>query len=182
MLTISVDTDVELRLLEVSHTRPLFQLVDGSRTHLRQWLPWVDDVRSEADTGDFIQAAVRQHEGDDGFQAGIWWEGHLAGMIGYHAIDWPNRRTSIGYWIGESFQRRGLVTRSCRRLVDYAFSDLGLNRVEIHCATENRRSRAIPERLGFVEEGLIREGEWLYDHFVDLVSYGKLSSEWGGVT
>jgi ribosomal-protein-serine acetyltransferase len=63
-------------------------------------------------------------------------------------------------------------------LVDYAFNELGLNRLEIRCATENTKSRAIPQRLGFKQEGTIRQAEWLYDHYVDLVVYGILASEW----
>jgi ribosomal-protein-serine acetyltransferase len=53
-----------------------------------------------------------------------------------------------------------------------------LNKVEIHCAVDNKRSRAIPERLGFTQEGIIRANQWLYDHYVDDVIYGMLASEW----
>src|SRR3712207_8983550 len=50
-----------------------------------------------------------------------------------------------------------------------SFLELGLNRVSIACATENKKSCAIPERLGFRREGVQRQAEWLYDHFVDHV-------------
>src|SRR3712207_6857835 len=51
------------------------------------------------------------------------------------------------------------------------------NRVSIACATENKKSCAIPERLGFRREGVQRQAEWLYDHFVDHVIYAALRSE-----
>ena len=70
------------------------------------------------------------------------------------------------------------MTASCRAVVQYAFNDMGLNRVVIRCATGNRRSRAIPERLGFTLEGVAKQSEWLYDHFVDLAIYSLLRSEW----
>ena len=99
-------------------------------------------------------------------------------MAGLHRIDWANRRTGVGYWIAETHQGQGIVTRACAALVDSAFGELGLNHVEIACASGNSRSCAIPERLGFVREAVVRQREWLYDHFVDRVVYGMLASEW----
>jgi ribosomal-protein-serine acetyltransferase len=63
-------------------------------------------------------------------------------------------------------------------MVNYAFRELGLNRVEIQVATDNMRSRAIPERLGFTQEGILRDDVWLRDRFVDHVVYGMLAREW----
>ena len=70
------------------------------------------------------------------------------------------------------------MTRSVARVIDYAVLDRGMNRIYIRCGTENRKSRAIPERLGFVHEGTQREAEWLYDHYTDLELYSVLAREW----
>ncbi len=70
------------------------------------------------------------------------------------------------------------MTAACRAMVNHAFDELNLHRVEIKCATGNRKSCAIPERLGFTKEGVIKDGEWLYDRFVDLVLYRMLDQEW----
>ena len=69
------------------------------------------------------------------------------------------------------------MTRGCRALIAHGFTELDLHRVEIRCAVDNLKSRAIPERLGFRREGQLREVEWLYDHFVDHVVYGLLAGE-----
>jgi len=63
-------------------------------------------------------------------------------------------------------------------LIDYAFNELNLNRVEMHCGAENTKSRKIPGKLGFTEEGVIRQAVWLHDRFVDFVIYGMLADEW----
>ncbi len=133
-----------------------------------------------ADTRAFIKHSLEKFAANNGLAAGIWFRGKLAGVIGLHWIDWANRSTYIGYWLAASQQGRGLVTRAGRALVDYAFVELGLNRVEIRCAVKNKKSRAIPERLGFEAEGINRQAEWLYDHYVDLVVYGLLISEYRG--
>lgn len=180
--TFRIEDDTELRLLEEQHAEELFALTEQNREYLGEWLPWLDNNKSPADTKRFISNSLEQFANNNGFCVGIWFQGKLAGVISYHEIDWSNRATSIGYWLGASFQGKGLVTKSCRLLVDYAFNELKLNRIEIRCALKNKKSRAIPKRLGFKQEGIIRQAEWLYDHFVDLVVYGMLADEWYGAT
>lgn len=66
---------------------------------------------------------------------------------------------------------------SVRRLTEFAFDALNLHRVSIAAAVENQKSRAIPERLGFRFEGVMREAEWLYDCFVDHALYARLRTD-----
>ena len=98
-------------------------------------------------------------------------------MIGYHQVDRINRSVEIGYWLSADYQGRGIIARACRFLVNYAFTEMGLTRVVIRCAVGNHKSCAVPERLGFKKEGVLRQAEWLYDHFVDLVVYATLKEE-----
>jgi ribosomal-protein-serine acetyltransferase len=177
-LSIRIDEDTELRIYEERHSQEVAELVDRNREYLRQWLPWVDSSRTVEDSRAFVKSSLQQFANNEGFQTGIWYQGRLAGGIGYHPINWVSRKVEIGYWIGESFQGKGLVTKACRTLITYAFEELGLNKVEIRCATKNIRSCAIPKRLGFTQEGILRDAEWLYDYFVDLVVYGMLAREW----
>lgn len=178
IFNIRIDDDTELRIHEERYARELFALIDANRAYLREWLPWVDDETSVEDSKAFIKSALQQFANNEGFQMGIWYKGRLAGVIGYHSIDWSDRKVEIGYWLAESLQGKGLMTKACKTLVAYAFDELKLHRVEIHCATNNKRSCAIPERLGFKLEGIMRDAEWLYDHFVDLVVYSMLAKEW----
>jgi ribosomal-protein-serine acetyltransferase len=177
MFSYSLGDDAELRLLEEPHAYALYDLTDANRSYLRQWLPWVDETNSVDDTRRFIRIATQQFASNQGYECGLWWHGGLVGTIGNHRIDWRNGATSIGYWLGEAYQGHGLMTRACRALVAHAFDTLRLQRVEIRVATGNRPSRAIPERLGFREEGILRQVEWLYDHYVDHVVYGRLASD-----
>ncbi len=170
--------ELVLRLLDEDDAAPLYALIDANRAHLRQWLPWVDNEQSVETARAFLRSAQRQYADNRGGQYGIWEREQLAGVVGQHPIDWGNRAGSLGYWLGAAFQGRGLMTRACRVLVTHMFRDLGLHRVEIRAAPGNRRSRAIPERLGFRQEGLLRDAEWLYAHYVDLVVYGMLAHEW----
>ena len=177
MFTHRVSNDIHLKLLGLIDAEELFKLTDSSRDYLREWLPWVDATKSVDDSKSFIQMAMNQYDSNNGFQAGIWFNDRLVGCIGFHAIDWANRKTSIGYWLGQGFQGHGIMTKATKALVGIAFGEYKLNRVQIEAAVENHKSRAIPERLGFQQEGRIQQNEWLYDHFVDHFVYAILASE-----
>ncbi len=95
-----------------------------------------------------------------------------------HSVVWPDRKASLGYWLGESFQGKGLVTKSGRALIDHAFGTLKLHRLEIQCAVDNWPSRKVADRLGFTQEGILRQSWWTQEQFVDMVLYGFLVTDW----
>ncbi len=178
MFIYPIDEELSLKLLEKRDIPELFALVDRSRDYLREWLPWVDGMKKEEDYEPVIDMWLKQFAEDNGFQVGIMYQGELVGMIGYHQIDRANLKTSIGYWLAEDYQGKGIMTKATRALVDHAFNTLHLNRVEIQCGMKNVKSRAIPERLGFVKEGVLRDAEYIYDHFHDCVLYTMLRKEY----
>lgn len=178
MQPIVVSDSIDLMPLALRDGDELFELIDRNRLYLRRWLPWLDNVTRSHDTRAFIRAAQSQASQNNGTQLAICFTGRIIGIVGHHQIDWRNRLTSLGYWVGQEFQGKGLVTNATRALVGHAFDEINLNRVEIRCAVGNRKSQAIPIRLGFRPEGQLRDAEWLYDHFVDHVIYGMLKNDW----
>jgi ribosomal-protein-serine acetyltransferase len=167
-----------LRLIEERHGPELFAAVDRDRPYLREWLAWVDATHSVDDTLAFIRASLEAFANNQSITAGIWFHGELAGVIGTHRIDWLNRKTEIGYWLAQRFQRNGVMTDSCRALITHLFRERGLHRVECLCATGNARSCAIPQRLGFTREATLRQAQWLDGRYHDLYLWSVLQSEW----
>lgn len=178
MFSREIDEALELRLLDVSDAEALFQLTDGSREYLREWLGWVDTTTTVDDSRAFIEHTLRSFETRKGLTCGVFYKRKLVGTAGFNSFDWTNKIGYIGYWLSKDYQGLGIMTKVSRALTDYAFCDLKLNKVDIRAAYENERSRGIPERLGFTKEGKIRQAEWLYDHYVDHIVYGMLAREW----
>ena len=178
MFSHRIEEGLELRPVDERYAEELTALVRRDIVHLMKWMPWATDRYSVEDAREFIRRNLRQYAEDQGFATLIFFRDRVAGSIGYNNIDWANRKADIGYWLAADLQGRGIMTKACRVLVGYAFRELRLNRVEIYCAVENLRSRRIPERLGFTEEGTHRQAEWVHDHFKDLVSYSMLAREW----
>ena len=177
-MRLQIDPELRLRSVATRDAEPLFLIVDAQREYLRVWLPWVDATLSPADTQSFIALSRENEASGSGLAAVIEEREEICGVIGLDAIDLRNRSSEIGYWLRADCQGRGLATRATAAMVGYAFDTLALNRLAIRVAPENRPSRRVAERLGFVEEGVLREAERLGDRFVDLVCYSMLRQDY----
>lgn len=178
MFHIQINDELFIRMLSGRDAKDLFQLTDGSRNYLKQWLPWVDATKEENDSMEFIQHTLKGYEQRISLTAGIFYQNGLVGVIGYNTLDFSNKIGSIGYWLGEQYQNKGIMTTAVRAVISYGFDNLQLNRIEIQCATENKKSQHIPERLGFTKEGCLKQSECLYNRFVDHYLYRMLAEEW----
>lgn len=177
-MVIKVDNKTELRILEIADAEDIFNTIDTQRDYLGKWLPFVSSTNELSDTEDYVRSVINAINflAEQTFTIQV--SGEFAGIIGYKDTDWANKRTEIGYWLSEKFQRRGIMTRSVERLCEHAFIDMDLNRVQIKCAVENIRSKQIPIRLGFKLEGKERDGELLSNgSFTDIEIYSKLRYE-----
>jgi ribosomal-protein-serine acetyltransferase len=177
MFRLTVDADIDLILLEQRDAPALFQLCDKNRSHLRRFLPWIENTHSEDDAKLFINKALQQFAAGLGFHAGIRYQGHLAGCIGLHEISRDNLSVSLGYWLDEAHQGRGVATAATRAVTSHCLGVLGLHRVEIRCSTANERSCAIPRRLGFHFEGTLRQAQRLPGGWTDIHVFSKLSCD-----
>jgi ribosomal-protein-serine acetyltransferase len=178
MFHLTTADGIELRQFELNDAETLFAAVNRNREHLRQWLPWVDATHSPDEVRQFLTRVIAQYQDGLGPNFGIWLDHAFIGSLGCHLFDRPNRSCSLGYWLAAGNQGRGVITRCCRRLLDYLFDETGLHRVEIRCGTGNARSRAIPQRLGFRHEGVLREAEWVNDRWLDLEVWSILEQDW----
>lgn len=169
---------LELRLYEDHRAPVLAEVVRANLTHLSPWMPWATPEYNEQQALTFIRSSREQWFKGDGFSSGIWEHGTYVGGIGTHEINHTMRSVSIGYWLAESAQGRGIMTACARALVDYCFRDLDLHRVWLEAAVENTKSRAVAERIGMIEEGTLRETHLVHGQWLSMVRYSILRSEW----
>lgn len=175
---LKVSDRVVLQVPGEDHAQEVAALVRRNLEHLQPWMPWAVDEYSVEHATEWIRA-VREV---DGFPSAIGFlireDDTIVGTIGVHDIDHASRHAKLGYWIGQDHEGKGIVTDSCRVLLGHLFEDLAFNRVQINCNVDNKRSRAIPEKLGFTFEGTLREAELLNGKFRDQAVYSLLKREW----
>ena len=160
---------LELQQVEERDADSIFAVVERNRAYLDPWLPWVGHTHNAGDVLEFIRQVGPRSAAGEELHAAIWVDGEITGVIGHHPVDWPGRSTAIGYWLDADHQGRGIITRCCHTVLDYLFDEIRLHRVEIRCATGNIRSCAVPKRLGFVREGVLRHAEFSSQGWLDLV-------------
>lgn len=177
-MKIQVDNDIHIELLVPAFVEPLYALTNKNRAYLKKWLAWLDLVKTFDDTQTFIDTAVHQHNHSEGTTFAIMYRDKLVGIAGFNHFDYQHKWGAIGYWLCASYNGKGVMTKVVEKLLEYGFVETRLNKIEIRCADENNRSRAIPERLGFTYEGTLRQCEWLYDKYVDHAVYSMLASEY----
>ncbi|MEC3883497.1 GNAT family protein [Halobacillus sp. HZG1] len=173
-----IDDELSLKMIDHRDAEELFKLSDRSRDHIQAWLPWIHFTKEVEDTRNYIKMSLRRYAENNGLTVCILYKGGIAGVVDFHEIDEKNKVTSIGYWMGADYKGKGLLTRSCEVLFDYAFETIGMNRIEIRAAAKNNKSRGVPERLGFKQEGVIRQAARLYEEYTDHVVYGMLKEDW----
>lgn len=177
VFSFALNDHCRLRLLEATDAEELHEVVATNRELLARWMPWAAEQTLEG-TREFVLSTRRQLAANEGFQAAIIDQDAIAGVIGFNRLDWENRSASLGYWLAEASQGRGIVTSATAALIDHAFGVWKLNRIEIRAGTENVRSQRVPERLGFVEEGVLREAERVGERYINHVLYSVLARDW----
>ena len=178
MNPIQIDDRTMLRRIRLSDAEGMYKLIDSQRDYLGRWLPFIPFTQSADDSRAFIESVLAEPEENGNFVFAILVDGEFAGTIGLKSTDRSNLKTEIGYWLGEQYQGRGIISKSARALCNIAFNMLGMNRIQICCAIGNSKSSNIPKRLGFIYEGTERDGERKADDtYHDIEVYSLLKSE-----
>jgi|GEM_PF-210936 len=147
-----------------------YAIIYENRIYLRQWMSWVDDTTSES-IENVRKRWEEQYKNGTDIALGIYFDEKYVGNIGLHGINHDKKSAEIGYWLAENQQGKGIMTDCVRFFANYAFDELNLNVVDIHCAAANAKSRAIPERLGFRQVDVLKNAENLYGILHDLIVY-----------
>lgn len=175
MLSYKVDETLELRIMSERDAVAAFKEVDASRDYLSEWLPWVDLTHSAEDYKKFIQFTRDEFASENSYHFGLYEDGQFIGGFSFNKINKSDNKVEIGYWLGKAHQKKGVISRCVEHMTDYLFNEWDVHRIEIHVAELNEPSRKVPERLGFKQDGMLRDAMRLNGRYHNLLIYGKLN-------
>lgn len=105
-------------------------------------------------------------------------DGWLIGEASLKSIRWFNRKAEVSLYLIPEAHGKGLAMAAMKKLIDYAFNQLHLYRLEAEIIEYNSRSARLAENLGFVKEGTLREAKFYNGRYYDIIRYGLLKKEY----
>jgi ribosomal-protein-serine acetyltransferase len=173
----------------------LNQAILESWQELHRFMAWAREKPSIDDSEEQVRLAVENwilKKNDEPYLPLFIFEkltGQFVGATGYHHYDWTVPCIETGYWLRKSYSSRGFMTEAQNAITQYAFKQLGVKRISITCDADNERSKKIPERLGYVLEGTLKNNRrkpvtselsdtLIYARY-DLNDLPDLSVKWG---
>ncbi|MFM2581226.1 GNAT family N-acetyltransferase [Vibrio fortis] len=172
MFKIKINDDISIALVQESFASHYAELVSAQTDYLSQWLAWPPHCKTEQDFRIFIQRSLHDYAEGKSMTCAIVYQDNIVGNCSFNTICHNLKKVTIGYWLSEPQQGKGIVTQVVRKLTQIAFDELDMEKVEISAAVENTASRAVCERLGCKLEGIITRGENLNGRIIDHAIYG----------
>ncbi len=170
---------IELRYPKFSDTEKIFSAIDDSRPELSKWLPWIPHILNSADIRTFISRARKDGKSLNRLEYCIFdaTSKNYLGQVGTYPINYATRQTYIGYWIASSCAGNGYATEASAVLLFYLFDVIQLHKVGLNASTQNHASIAIARKLGFREDGILRENEYINNRWHDHLTFSLLKDE-----
>jgi ribosomal-protein-serine acetyltransferase len=179
MFQLPVDDEIVLILAEERHAPAMTDLIVRNQSRLARWEPWAEQPATLDSTRAYIRAALDDFVRGRQISTIIALEGgrKLIGRCGMRINPYAGSG-DIGYWIDARYEGRGITSRAARALVSSVFDDLGLKKVDLRTSIDNKRSRALAERLGFSFEGVLPAGLRFSNRSDDVALYGVAAAQW----
>jgi RimJ/RimL family protein N-acetyltransferase len=148
---------LELKLIPSSNAEQFARLVADSYS-LHRWMDWTHRDFGYQEALDFIQSTRLNWVKALSYGFGVYLKGteELAGMVAITEFQHTTNMASIGYWIGDRYQKKGYGKEALEALIEFSFSKLQLTRLEIVCDPDNIRGHILALKCGATEECLAK--------------------------
>ncbi|MET9699458.1 GNAT family protein [Streptomyces sp. NPDC006529] len=178
MFSIDLADDARLFPLEARHAEEFFAHIERGRAYIGEHIGFPDAATDVESARTLLTNYAQKAAADTGRLFGIRADGTLVGGVLFRTFDAAAGNCEIGCWLEPAAAGRGLITRACRILIDHAFRERGMHRVEWHASSLNTRSLAVAQRLGMTREGVLRESHRHRGVHQNTEIWALLAHEW----
>jgi RimJ/RimL family protein N-acetyltransferase len=157
MFAVELGDGARLEPLEPRHAGELIAHMDRGREFIGRHIGLADAVADLESAHNWLQSYAEKAAADTGRLYGIRLDGLLVGGVLFRVFNAATGSCEAGCWLEPSATGRGLVTRACRVIIDWAVRERGMHRVEWLASSANLPSLKVAERLGMTRDGILRE-------------------------
>ena len=152
-----VTRNLVLRIIEASDAPEFAQCIQQSPS-LSRWIDWCHTEYSQQEAEKFILATRLNWVKADAFGFGIFdrESDKLMGMVAINELYHTFNMASLGYWVADQYQRRGIAKEAMSALFEFCFAQLKLTRLEVVCDLDNLPSQHLIEACGAERETIAR--------------------------
>ncbi len=125
---------------------------------LKAWLPFAQTLPTVEETESNLSEAYKNFLTRKSLRFLIFHKDNkeFVGVTSFEDINWNIPKCQIGYWVNTTCGGNGFMLEAVKKLTEFALTELQCKRIEIRCETTNLKSRAIPEKIGFELEGILK--------------------------
>lgn len=169
-----VSAKLELRLQEIRHAEQNHRFMQRYLNDFRQWFAWLNEDYSVEDESAYLYDALSNYAIGKALNTGIFYEGQLIGLV---SLSINRHQGEVGYCLDSAYRGQGIMKQCLQALFRYAFDEIGLERLICKIASENTASRRLVERLGMVQEALLRDEQFVNGRYLSHYVYSLLHTE-----
>lgn len=180
---VDIEPNLSLALTELNHAKDIFELLDTDRENIGQFLDFVPATKIEGDELNYIKKKIHGVAQETDSLFSIVKNEQIVGVIDLHFIDMKNKKAEIGYWLHSKYQHQGIMTKAVRKVCEYAFDNLGLNKLSIFADVKNIGSNLVAKHAEFSFVTIHKEYYFHEEQFCDMNEYSLLKRhfrKWGG--
>ncbi|WP_405506557.1 GNAT family N-acetyltransferase [Streptomyces cyaneofuscatus] len=178
MFTLPLGDRAQLSPLEPWRAPEFLAHIDRARATVDPWVPWASLGTDLASATATLQGFADRRAADGARIHGIWRNGTLVGCVLFTGFDAASGVCEVGCWLEGAGEGQGLATRACRALIDWAFTQRGMSRVEGRAASGNAPGIALARRLGMRRDGVLRRHAVHREGRRDIEVWSVLAEEW----
>ena len=154
-----------LRKMQRSDVSDVYKYAsDGRVTRYLLWNPHL----TLGDTKRYLSYIERKYKKGEFYDWGIEYLGHIVGTCGFTSFSIADNSAEIGYVLGSDFWGRGIAAEALKRVIEYGFCELGLNRIEGRFMSENERSLSVMKKCGMSLEGICKSKIYVKGKYRDI--------------
>ncbi len=165
---VKVDAHITLRIRTKRDALQIFTLVKQNKDHLSKFLSWVSKTKTVSDSENFIARKLKDFKSGDSCDFGVFYDNKMIGSAGYNKINNIDKIGDIGYWVSKEYEGRGIMSKVIAKVIEIGKKKYKLHRIQIRMDVKNKKSQAIPKRLGFIYESTMKDATLRDGKFHDM--------------